>query len=114
MNSSFSKRLREVRLNANQTQEQLAKVVGKSTVSYGAWERGDNEPPLKAIKEICQYLNVSADWLLGIGNATNEQQINIKAIKCEADQAAATLKRLLAQLDIITKPEGEINYESSV
>ncbi len=38
--------------------------VQKSTLSE--WLNGNNEPPMKSIVEIANYLNVSTDYLLGV------------------------------------------------
>ena len=47
-------------------QVDLAKhlCVQKSTLSE--WLNDNNEPPMKTIVDIALYLNVSADYLLGI------------------------------------------------
>lgn len=102
MFSVFSKRLREVRENRKKTQESVAEFLHLSTVSYGAYERGDNEPSLSTLVKICECLNVSADWLLGL-DSHDDISHKLNAMKDEATQAAETLRRLIGGMENMRK-----------
>lgn len=43
-----------------------SELCGLPTTSYRRFERGDIKPSYDSIKKICEYFEVSADWLLGI------------------------------------------------
>lgn len=62
----FGQRLRAVRKAAGQKQEELGLVlnVGKSQISE--LERGSASTTLEKLSIICEYYNVSADYLLGL------------------------------------------------
>ena len=62
----FGERVKQELKMQNKKQVDLAKHlhVQKSTLSE--WLNDNNEPPMKSIVDIAQYLNVSTDYLLGI------------------------------------------------
>ncbi len=107
MSEILAKRLREVRENRRKTQQDMAKMLGISSVGYGGWERGDAEPSISNLVKLCQFFDVSADWLIGLDKAKPEQKPliveRISILKSEADQAAATLSRLLSQIGDMEK-----------
>lgn len=61
----FGNKLKELRKQANLTQQELGEKLGvaKNTVSY--WESGISQPSLEIIKEIATHFQVSVDYLLG-------------------------------------------------
>lgn len=61
----FGEKIKQLRKQANLTQEELGKKLGvaKNTVSY--WESNDSQPSLDTIKEISNLFQVSVDYLLG-------------------------------------------------
>ena len=61
----FSKILKDMREDHDQTQEDLAKSLGiaKSTVSN--WEQNKSRPSFEVLCQICDLYGVSADYLLG-------------------------------------------------
>lgn len=101
MNEIFTKRLRLLRLNANKKQEDMAKLLNVSAVSYGNWERGDAEPSIAKLIKLCQIFHASADWLLGLNDFNQEGRLS--AIKAEAEQSAATLRRLIDEINQMEK-----------
>lgn len=65
----LAERLRELRVAAGLSQEQLAGVLllHKSTISL--YENGRREPDAETMQRIAQYFHVSVDYLLGRTNA---------------------------------------------
>lgn len=55
--------LKKLRLQNNLTQEDLAKIINKSSVAYGYYESGRNEPDIETLKKIADYFDVSLDFL---------------------------------------------------
>ena len=62
----FSLRLRQARLRRNLGQKTLSERCGLSGNMVGRYERGERVPNALTVKTLCQELDVSADWLLGI------------------------------------------------
>lgn len=57
--------LKQARTRKGLKQEELAKLVGKSKNVISNWERGDNKPDADTLFELCDILNVDANFLLG-------------------------------------------------
>lgn len=62
--SAFLMKLRGLREDNDLTQAQIAAVLGTSQTMYARYERGANELPLRHLVKLCQFYNVSADYLL--------------------------------------------------
>lgn len=62
---SLANNLKEARINKGLKQEELANLVGKSKNVISNWERGDNKPDADTLFELCDILNVDANFLLG-------------------------------------------------
>ncbi len=43
----------------------MAEVLGTSQTMYARYERGANALPLRHLLTLCEYYDVSADYLLG-------------------------------------------------
>lgn len=58
--------LKYLRKQKRLSQKEVAEILGIGTTAYGAYERGDNEPPLSKVKILCNlYDNVLYDDLFG-------------------------------------------------
>ena len=66
MNLRYPKLLRQLRTEAHKSQAELAEVLGTSQTMYARYERGANELPLRHLRALCLFYNISADFLLGI------------------------------------------------
>ena len=62
----FGEKLKELRIEQGLTQKQLAEQIGSAQSAIYYWESNKQEPTISALKKLCQYLNVSADYLLGL------------------------------------------------
>ncbi|MBR5783060.1 MAG: helix-turn-helix transcriptional regulator [Clostridia bacterium] len=62
----YYKRIKQVRLQHNETQQQLAALLETSQQAYLKYEKGINEMPIRRIIKLCQHYNLSADYLLGL------------------------------------------------
>ncbi len=65
---TLGKRIKESRLAKKFTQPQLAKAIGVSNGIISIWENDINEPKASLLKSLCEVLEVSADYLLGLEN----------------------------------------------
>ena len=57
-------RIKELRNERNLSQMNLAKQIGVSQKAIDYWERGVNEPKASYIVLLCDYFDISADYLL--------------------------------------------------
>jgi len=58
-------RIRELREEKGLTQEQLGEEIGFRSNTISQYETGVLEPNLQTIKKLCDFFDVSADYLLG-------------------------------------------------
>ena len=68
----YIKRIRDLREDNDKTQQQIAEVLGTSQTMYARYERGANELPIHHLIKLCEYYNVSADYILGLNEASKE------------------------------------------
>lgn len=62
----FSERLKELRIEKNLTQSQLAAFLSVDQRSISNWEKGIREPDFKMLAVIAHFFEVSSDYLLGL------------------------------------------------
>ena len=58
------KRLRNLRIHAEMTQEETAKKLGVTQATYSRYENGTNEPDLETLKNISRLFDCSVDFIL--------------------------------------------------
>ena len=63
---NYVKQIRDLREDHDKTQQEIADYLGTSQTMYARYERGANELPIHHLIKLCQFYNVSADYILGI------------------------------------------------
>ena len=58
--------LRNLREDHDMTQAQLAKVLSTTKNQVGKYERGEPDMNIKHLITLCNFYNVSADYILGL------------------------------------------------
>ena len=58
--------IREIREDFDLTQADIAKILGTTQQVYSRYEKGINEMPIRHLITLCQYYNISADYILGL------------------------------------------------
>lgn len=61
-----SERMRSLRENHALTQQQIADILNTSQQYYSEYENGKREIPTRHVIKLCQFYDVSADYLLGL------------------------------------------------
>lgn len=61
-------RIRDLREDADLTQEQLVKILGMHKTTYTNYEQGKREPPFDFIIKLAKLYNVSIDYIAGLTN----------------------------------------------
>ncbi|MBR2320190.1 MAG: helix-turn-helix transcriptional regulator [Clostridia bacterium] len=62
----YNERLAWERDCQNITQKEIAAHIGIKQQQYARYEKGVNEMPVSYLLKACEYLNVSADYILGL------------------------------------------------
>lgn len=63
---SYYPRLRDLREDADLTQEALVKLLGMHKTTYTNYEQGKREPPFALIIQLAKLYNVSIDYIAGL------------------------------------------------
>ncbi|MED0670582.1 helix-turn-helix transcriptional regulator [Aneurinibacillus aneurinilyticus] len=66
--STFGSRLRELRINKELSQKELANHFKISESAVGMYEREQREPSFELVEKIADFFEVSTDYLLGRTN----------------------------------------------
>ena len=66
MKEVFAERLKELRLEKELGQEELAKALGLSHGIISLWENKLREPKMSNLVLLAQYFDVTIDYLVGL------------------------------------------------
>lgn len=59
-------RLRDLREDADKSQEEIAKLIGTSQSYYAQYENGKRAIPFERVVILAKYYNVSLDYIAGL------------------------------------------------
>lgn len=65
MDGTLNRNIKNFREFKGMSQEELAKIVGKTKNVISNWERGDNSPDVDRIEMLCRALDVTPNQLFG-------------------------------------------------
>ena len=65
---TYRKRLRDIREDSDLTQAELGKLLNKSQQGYNHIEAGRAELKIEDLIKLCQFYNLSADYIIGLTN----------------------------------------------
>ena len=71
-------RLRDLREDAELTQDQLVKILGMHKTTYTNYEQGKREPPFELIIRLAEFYNVSIDYIAGVTNTFRPLYVKTK------------------------------------
>lgn len=63
---SVYQRLKDLREDADKSQEEIAKVIGTSQSYYAQYENGKRAIPFDRMVTLAKYYNISLDYLAGL------------------------------------------------
>ena len=66
MNISFSKKLKELRIEKNLTQKKLGDIFSVSSATVSDWEVRGYEPSFQVLADLAEFFNVTVGQLLGV------------------------------------------------
>ena len=93
MVATLQDRIKQLRLEAHMTQEDLAKELRVSKGAVGNWETGIRRPSPETLEEMSVLFNINMDYLLGRTDKRPEFSLEEKwIIKCyrNADEDTKT------------------------
>ncbi len=61
----FRARLKELRIENNESQQDLGRVLNMSKMAISHWESGHSEPSIAQLILIADHYEVSVDYLIG-------------------------------------------------
>lgn len=61
-------RIRDMREDADKTQEEIADILNMRREVYRRYETGIREIPVWAVIKLAKYYNTSVDYILGLSN----------------------------------------------
>ncbi len=99
--SEFSKRLKILLIERKITNKELAEHLALESNSISNYVTGKRAPNLETVVKIAKFLNISADYLLGITNNPNMPNIQIaaKADKQLSDEQVHEIRKIV--MDVI-------------
>lgn len=62
---SVYQRLKDIREDADKSQEEIAKIIGTSQSYYAQYENGKRSIPFERMIVLAKYYNVSLDYFAG-------------------------------------------------
>ena len=97
---TFSDRLKNSIRNSMLSQKAICEKVGIAEDTMSNYLSGRSYPRFDVLAKLCVLLNISSDWLLGIGTNSQEVNHNDGGISI-ADRISAQIKELgLSQADV--------------
>ena len=72
----YNEKIQFIRESKNITQKELAEHLGIKQQQYARYEKGINLLPITYLKEICLYLGISSDFVLGIEKGKDYPKID--------------------------------------
>lgn len=64
--SEYAQRMKDLRIDHDKSQAQIAAILGTTKNQIGKYERGEQEMPIRHLIALCTYYGVSSDYLLGL------------------------------------------------
>lgn len=74
MQTLLPERLKALRYECNETQQDVADFLSVQRATYSAYERGNILPPYDKIKKLADYFEVSVEYLMGETNFRNSEK----------------------------------------
>lgn len=99
-------RIKQIRKNANLTQDEFATKVGSKRNTIANYELGRSEPSSAIFSIICREFGVSEEWLRSgegemyvVGSRDNDIERFVESLKLEGDSFKKRLISVLSRLD---------------
>jgi len=89
----FGDKLKALRLEKGLTQQKLADKIGLVKGSISAYENNLKIPSVEVLIKLCEFFNVSADYLIGLSDNTELKTLFL------TDEQIQIIIRLIAEFE---------------
>lgn len=104
----LNNRLRQLREEHDFSQEDIAKILGKSQKTISSWEKGRTNPKMKDLNQLCTLYDCTYEYLTGIKqhspNDITIDDILIRITHCNNNE----LKTIRDQIDFVIESNKRI------
>lgn len=97
---TFASRLKQLRLNKNLRQEQVANLIGVNKSAISTYENNTRQPSFEILVRLATLYRVSTDYLLG---RTDSRSLDLSGL---TDEEAAAVSEIVA---IMTQKNERLN-----
>ena len=97
---TFASRLKQLRLNKNLRQEQVANLIGVNKSAISTYENNTRQPSFEILVRLATLYRVSTDYLLG---RTDSRSLDLSGL---TDEEAAAVSEIVA---IMTQNSERLN-----
>ena len=97
---TFASRLKQLRLNKNLRQEQVANLIGVNKSAISTYENNTRQPSFEILVRLATLYRVSTDYLLG---RTDSRSLDLSGL---TDEEAAAVSEIVA---IMTQKKERLN-----
>ena len=94
----ISERIKITREKSEISQEKISKVLKVNRSTYAGWKNNIDPIPLKKLNDVCNFFNVTFDYICGLNNDDNSANFINKEI---------TPERISSKLNSIRKQNNE-------
>ena len=91
--------IRDLRIDHDLSQADVAEILGTSQQHYSKYETGTIDLPLRHFTVLLDYYRVSADYLLGRNTSRKECSMDEKSMQLTKDYTGARFLQELSTLD---------------
>lgn len=64
----YTERMRELREENNYSQKEISELLGIAQTTYSGYETGNRSIPIDIFIRLCDFYDVSADYLIGLSD----------------------------------------------
>ena len=93
----IGERLKQLRIKNGLKQQELANMFGLSSGTISFYESEQRKPDIDFIVAVAKYFDVSTDYLLGLTNATDKENIDISTVTGLNDFSLTILEQSLKE-----------------
>lgn len=93
----IGERLKQLRIKNGLKQQELADMFGLSSGTISFYESEQRKPDIDFIVAVAKYFDVSTDYLLGLTNATDKENIDISKVTGLNDFSLTILEQSLKE-----------------
>lgn len=94
----MSKKLKELRIDMELTQGQIAKRIGVTSSIISAYENGIRQPSYDSLIKLAYLYGVSSDYLLGISDRKAVEPKNLVSLEGLSPAKISLVKQLISEL----------------